>query len=34
MVFGDGDTFLYRFVNCIDVIGHELTVSGDEKWII
>ncbi|KAK4183180.1 metalloprotease [Podospora australis] len=25
MVFGDGHTFLYRFVNCIDVIGHELT---------
>lgn len=30
MVFGDGDTFLHRFVNCIDVIGHELTVSGDD----
>ncbi|KAK3988030.1 hypothetical protein QBC44DRAFT_382748 [Cladorrhinum sp. PSN332] len=25
MVFGDGHTFLFRFVNCIDVIGHELT---------
>ncbi|KAK4168121.1 metalloprotease [Cladorrhinum sp. PSN259] len=25
MVFGDGHTFLYHFVNCIDVIGHELT---------
>ena len=27
MVFGDGDTFLYRFASCLDVIGHELTVS-------
>jgi hypothetical protein len=27
MVFGDGDKFLYRFASCLDVIGHELTVS-------
>lgn len=26
MVFGDGHSFLYRFANCLDVIGHELTV--------
>jgi hypothetical protein len=28
MVFGDGDKFLHRFASCLDVIGHELTVSG------
>jgi hypothetical protein len=27
MVFGDGDKFLHRFASCLDVIGHELTVS-------
>ena len=27
MVFGDGNKFLYRFASCLDVIGHELTVS-------
>jgi Zn-dependent metalloprotease len=27
MVYGDGYTFLYHFTNCIDVIGHELTVG-------
>jgi len=27
MVFGDGDTFLHKFTSCIDVIGHEMTVS-------
>jgi hypothetical protein len=27
MVFGDGDKFLHRFTSCLDVIGHEMTVS-------
>lgn len=27
MVYGDGDKFLYNFTGCIDVIGHEMTVS-------
>jgi hypothetical protein len=27
MVFGDGGTFLNNFTRCIDVIGHEMTVS-------
>jgi Zn-dependent metalloprotease len=27
MVFGDGGTMLYNFTKCIDVIGHEMTVS-------
>ncbi|KAL8338977.1 hypothetical protein RB598_007343 [Gaeumannomyces tritici] len=25
MVYGDGDKFLYKFAECIDVIGHEMT---------
>lgn len=27
MVFGDGDEFIGNFTGCLDVIGHELTVS-------
>jgi hypothetical protein len=27
MVFGDGGEFLYHFTKCLDVIGHEMTVS-------
>lgn len=28
MVYGDGHDFLTNFTGAIDVIGHELTVSG------
>ena len=27
MLYGDGDDFLYHFTACLDVIGHEMTVS-------
>ena len=27
MVYGDGSNFIYNFTACIDVIGHEMTVS-------
>ncbi len=27
MVYGDGNSFLHNFTGCIDVIGHEMTVS-------
>jgi hypothetical protein len=27
MVYGDGNTFIHNFTSCIDVIGHEMTVS-------
>lgn len=27
MVYGDGDDFLHGFTRCVDVIGHEMTVS-------
>jgi Zn-dependent metalloprotease len=27
MIYGDGNTVLYNFTACIDVIGHEMTVS-------
>lgn len=27
MVYGDGNSFLHNFTACIDVIGHEMTVS-------
>jgi len=29
MIYGDGADFLRNFTGCIDVIGHELTVSSD-----
>lgn len=32
MVFGDGHDFLYHFTKCIDVIGHEMTVSSFLTW--
>ena len=39
MVYGDGAGVLYNFTNCIDVIGHEITVSlaalnseGSDPW--
>jgi hypothetical protein len=27
MVYGDGNSFLHNFTGCVDVIGHEMTVS-------
>ena len=27
MVYGDGNSFLHNFTKCVDVIGHEMTVS-------
>jgi Zn-dependent metalloprotease len=27
MIYGDGDKFIHNFTACIDVIGHEMTVS-------
>lgn len=33
MVYGDGNSFLHNFTGCIDVIGHEMTVSIDCPWL-
>lgn len=27
MMYGDGNSFLHNFTKCVDVIGHEITVS-------
>lgn len=33
MLYGDGDNILGRFTACIDVIGHELTVSTKDELV-